>query len=292
MKTFQLLFLILSISLLGACKPDLPDSPQLNPDSQGGRDINPDAPRFWKGSRLPLEISISEDFDNDFVGFYDTDSEDNPFEQMQQNWEDAVPGRTLFTLGHESVTNYEPSSMRGFDDNEIGIYKSYGWYDDISSGALAVTQYFAYRRNIGSPNEYLDMIHADIVLNYRHYLFTMDENNDSRFDLPTVVSHELGHLLGIGHIDSNNAVMNSFLRKNEVKRDLFSLDTDAIEDLYVSGGSSNLNTGQSNLIPSSFSSGAPHPNEGKRVKGMIELRPDGLCQHYEDGQLIHQHVRP
>lgn len=290
MKNFQILWATITFLLLAGCEPELPDAPKLNPDSLGGQETNPNAPRYWKNNRLPLKIYISEDFETDFSGFYDPEDEKNPFEQMQQNWEAAVPDKELFTLDLDTVSNFEPNSMSGFDDNEIGIYKSYTWYDDISSGALAVTQFYAYRRNTGTPSEHLEMIHSDIVLNYRDYDFTMDESNGLDFDLPTVVNHELGHLLGLGHIDFNEAVMNSFLRKNEVKRELFSLDSKEIEDLYEDYTYS-LTSGDSQLLPSFSTSGGSHPKDGERVQGMIELMADGECRHYENGELVYKHER-
>lgn len=291
MKIIPVLSFIFAFLLAAGCKPDLPDSSKLNPDSLGGQEVNPNAPRYWKNNRLPLNVYISEDFETDFTGFYTPGSDKNPFEEVQEKWEAAVPGKDLFTLGLNTVTNYAPNDMDGFDDNEIGIYKSYTWYNDISSDALAVTQFYAYRRNTGSSSEHLEMIHADITLNYRDYRFTMDETNQfDYFDLPTVVSHEMGHLLGLGHIDFNEAVMNSLLRKNEVKRELFSLDSNAIKNLYENHTYS-LTSGSSSLLPSFSTSGEPHPQDGKRVKGMIELMADGKCRHYENGELVHEHKR-
>lgn len=279
-------FIFLSLCILAGCKPDVPSTPKFN--TLGGSDPDPDAPRYWRDGKLPLNVYVSEEFENDFVGFYDSETEKNPIEQIQQTWDASVSGKQFFNLDLAYVDNYQPSSMDGFDDNEIGIYKSHTWYSDVSSGALAVTQFYALRRNIGTSNEYLDMQHADIVLNYSNYSFTMDENNNQDFDLLTVVSHELGHLLGLGHIDFNEAVMNSFLSKSEVKRELFSLDENAIQNLYEQGSSSS--SFSSNLLPSFSTAGGPHPDEGERVQGMIELMADGTCRHYENGHLTHQHT--
>jgi hypothetical protein len=226
---------------------------------------------------------------------------------MQQNWEDAVPRKTLFTLGLSNIENYAPSSVGYFSPpsslegsrdgtynasqtNQIGIYKSYTWYSNISSGALAVATFSAYRRNQGSPTEHLEMSHADIIINYRDYDFTMDEGDSFDFDLPTVVHHELGHLLGLAHIGSTSAVMSSTLSSGQVKRSLRSIDSSSIKDLYEDHTYA-LTSGSSNLLPSFSTDGAPHPKEGERVQGMIELMADGNCRHYENGKLTHQHAR-
>jgi hypothetical protein len=291
MKTFPFFVFICTVVLLSGCMPDLPKSPQLNPNSLGGQDTDPEAPRYWKNNKLPLQVYISEDFETDFTGFYDSNTENNPFEQMQENWENAVPGKTLFALELGNVPNYAPSDTDDFlVDGQIGIYKSYTWYSNISSGALAVATFAAYRRNTGSSSEHLEMSHADIIINYRDYDFTMDEGNSFDFDLPTFVHHELWHLLGLAHIGSTSAVMSSTLSSGQVKRSLRSIDSSSIKDLYEDHTYA-LTSGSSNLLPSFSTDGAPHPKEGERVQGMIELMADGNCRHYENGKLTHQHAR-
>lgn len=290
MRIFQVICLAIVFLHLAGCKPDLPDSKELRPDSLGGREINPDAPRYWKSSHFPLEVYISESFETEFNGYYDATTEKNPFEKMQISWEETLPNKELFTLDLEYVENFEPTKMSGHDDNQIGIYKSHSWYINISPTALAVTQFYAYRRNTGRANEHLEMIHADIVLNYNHHNFTMDEGGEYGFDLPTVVHHELGHLLGLGHLKARGAVMNSTISTVEVKRELLQADSQAIQDLYVSDGQ-NLTSADSGLVPSFSTDGAPHPQDGEKVQGMIELMADGSCRHYQNGKLVREHGR-
>jgi hypothetical protein len=280
--------LIILTMILGLTACDSGDEPTVGsvptdtiPDSLS------EVPRYWMNDDLPLDVRISEDFETDFTGFYDPYVELNPFEQMQQNWEDALPGKTFFGV-NELVMNQSYTNMDDFNDGEIGVYKSYTWYPELPSEALAVTRYLAYRRNVGSSNEFLEMAHADIIINYSDYDLTMDETNNLEFDLPTTINHELGHLLGLAHIGSSSAVMSNTLSSGQVKRSLFSLDSNSIRDLYEDHTYA-LTSGSSSSLPSFSTDGTPLPKEDEHVQGMIELMADGDCRHYENGELMLTH---
>jgi hypothetical protein len=283
--------LIILTMILGLTACDSGDEPTVGsvptdtiPDSLS------EVPRYWMNDDLPLLVKISEDFETDFTGFYDPFTELNPFDQMQQNWEDAVPGKTFFVFLSEAAMNQPYINIDDFNDGEIGVYKSYTWYPEFPSEAVAVTRYLAYRKNVGSSNEFLEMAHADIIINYRDYDFTMDETNNLEFDLPTTVNHELGHLLGLAHIGSTSAVMSSTLSSGQVKRSLRSIDSSSIKDLYEDHTYA-LTSGSSSSLTSFSTDGTPLPKEDEHVQGMIELMADGDCRHYENGKLTYEHSR-
>jgi hypothetical protein len=116
------------------------------------------------------------------------------------------------------------------------------------------------------------MAHADIFLNYRDYNFAMDELNTH--DLPTILNHELGHLLGLGDVGQSSAdVMFGSLQTDESRRTLSGFDETSIQDLYTNHAYSSEDSG----------------GEGELVVGIMALTAAGDCNHYENGELMHTH---
>lgn len=52
------------------------------------------------------------------------------------------------------------------------------------------------------------IVEADIALNAQHHLFSVDPEADSAYDLVGLLTHELGHVLGLDHLEEQeHAVM-------------------------------------------------------------------------------------
>jgi Matrixin len=103
--------------------------------------------------------------------------------------------------------------------------------DPLANGALAITviTFDAHAREI---------LDADVVLNGEHgfAFFDHDARNEgmSTYDLQNVLTHELGHLLGLGEdMTDIDATMYAFSQPGETgKRDLEVVDKDSIASLY------------------------------------------------------------
>jgi predicted Zn-dependent protease len=103
--------------------------------------------------------------------------------------------------------------------------------DPLANGALAITviTFDAHAKQI---------LDADVVLNGEHgfAFFDHDARNEgmATYDLQNVLTHEFGHLLGLGEdFDDNAATMYAFSQPGETgKRDLEVVDRDSIADLY------------------------------------------------------------
>jgi hypothetical protein len=103
--------------------------------------------------------------------------------------------------------------------------------DPLANGALAITviTFDAHAKQI---------LDADVVLNGEHGFdfFDHDARGEgmSTYDLQNVLTHELGHLLGLGEdFNDNEATMYAFSQPGETgKRDLELVDRDSIADLY------------------------------------------------------------
>lgn len=68
-------------------------------------------------------------------------------------------------------------------------------------------------------------IEADVLVNASDYRYSYDLAENGKIDFESLILHELGHVLGIDHID-NGGVMNAFLAAGVVRRDL---DQETIE---------------------------------------------------------------
>lgn len=185
--------------------------------------------------------------------------------------------------------NYESYGNDGVN----GIYKSYTWYNTLSSFALAVTYSTGERIHQGTAAEYIRLDTSDILVNYRDFKFSIDPNDndldengnsDIRYDLPTVLLHELGHFIGLGHVFNSPAptIMAPRINSKTIKREVFPIDFDNINSLYEKyfGATPVLTS-----VTSALGTQSDEPRQGDRVIIIQELRSDNKCYHYEDGEL-------
>ena len=86
-------------------------------------------------------------------------------------------------------------------DNTMAIYKASTWNQELPRTALAVTQIFGIRHNNGTPSEYVQIIEADVLINWSYQFYPTVV---SGYDLYSVALHELGHFLGLGHVYDYN----------------------------------------------------------------------------------------
>lgn len=126
------------------------------------------------------------------------------------------------------LTNYRPLEIADYlrDPNHV-ISKPTQWFSDIQSTTIAITSY-SYQT---STNR---IVNADIVLNLENYNFS-DNPNNQEVDLESTFLHELGHFLGLKHVEKSvdpNSIMNPSLPKGEEKRTLSAGDIQYLESVY------------------------------------------------------------
>jgi hypothetical protein len=228
----------------------------------------------WKPESFPLKISLSEDFRNDFFPEDRFENNLNVMDKMLETWDLEIKDNVLFELPTPLKSNRDYETLIEYKDKEIGIYKSYQWFEELHTGTLAVTQYFGVRKNKGTPYEYLELLHADIVFNYRDFFFTTHKLETSEYDLPSVLLHEIGHLLGLPHENKPQSlsVMRPYLGPSDVQRTLFERDKINLGMQYPSQNSSSIV--QQNGPPSSPKKESPPP---LIERGVIELNARGEC---------------
>lgn len=238
----------------------------------------------WPSSRRPIALKLSSDLSNEITAGMITNGL-NPLEQMAKVWNDSIASNTFFTVPFSASANTGYADLDSFQDGQMGIYRSNGWFSDVSSGALAITQYYGYLRSSSTLGSYVELTEADIIINNRNFNgdFTYDaipysQDGIYQWDLPSVVLHEMGHFLGMCHDSGHSSVMRPYYGKT--RRSLYSFDITKITDLYVN----NVNTlaGSSNL-------NAVTAAEGTFVRGRTELMKNGECIHYINGKEVYRH---
>lgn len=274
------------LALLTSCGPTT-TTQTISPNSFGGSGGASTLPMRWNrdftqaGNRLDLRIHDA--FDG---------AEETQIINMMNLWDAAVsPQMKFFTDAKTESTADLPASVSslgpGGTPNEFGIYKSTDWFNELSSGALAVTQYFGSTGTINGQ-QYQIIAHADIIMNMRGNLPYSLNNTAGTYDFASVVLHEVGHLIGLLHNNTLSSVMYPFLGQNSIKQTLTALDTSNIRANY-----SDLLGLQAEMNPVVLGAQTEQANipDGTPIHGLIYQMPDGECQHYINGELVSTHSR-
>jgi hypothetical protein len=266
----KLLGLFFIVSLLASCQPQTKTTPAAAPTLSGSCTVGQ-----WSALGTGnLNLTISSDFSS---------TEKSLLEQAAGEWNSAIPGKNFFTVPFNPATTRGFATVSEFKDNELGIYKSTAWFPDVSSQALAITQFYGYVRSKPNLGNYIDLTHADIIVNYYNFgnkLTTTLPAYSSDFDLPTVVLHEMGHFLGLCHETTHQSIMQPYY--NSTQRTLMAYDKIKINDLYTNNYVTPMLANKAGLNAITIPNGTP-------IRGVIELRSNGKCMHYINGKLVYEH---
>lgn len=210
-------------------------------------------------------MKISDQFAND---------EDQAIRDMANAWSDSLNQATQFMDAAYVTPELNSLDMAQYEDSVIGVYKMSAWPSALPATALAVTQLIGVRKNIGRASEYIDIQHADILVNYDYFAFSTD--NTEGYDLQTIVLHEMGHLLGLYHDNSSveESVMYPSITRSVENRAPKERDVRSIETLYGVSRSGSFNNNHAIAGNSSLQEEGPSADE-EVVVIQFELMADG-----------------
>jgi hypothetical protein len=256
--------------------------PSAKTVTTGGAGGNPNAPSRWPFGAFPKTTVISEDF---------TNAEELELRRAATSWSTTVGGgANFFSIPVGLVT--DRSGVADLDqllDGEFGIYKSAPWHPDLPSMALAVTQLFGVRHNHGSASEYVEIIEADILMNFTWpYAPTVNGG----YDLFSVSLHEMGHFLGLNHVFdfSLDSVMFTSIGQGTTFPSPGAHDVLVVKNRYqmalMAGGA---RATRQAVTREPASTRADVLKSGNGVRILIELYSDGHCIHRENGIPVLKH---
>jgi hypothetical protein len=274
----QLALLVLNLMILASCTP----SKTTDAAATSGN-INSSAPYLWSAAAFPRDLKISDQFSTDEV---------SNITSMSSAWETAVEDKKNF-FNHGATRVAEISSPT-LDLNSLGedgvegIYKIVNWPTSLPGSALAVTQLFGRRFNIGTSSEFVRIEHADILINEHLYNFrTSNTHVNGSYDLRTVLLHEMGHYLGLNHRFGDTVMVPSIGEFSNNRTPTNTDRSDIASKYSITLGSGSSSAVVANTVSTKY---VPQNNDsGKKIKILIELMSDGECVHKEDGAVIQRH---
>lgn len=140
---------------------------------------------------LPITIQVPEEYLSD-AGYVQA------FENSVETWNSAL-GTNIFSLDFKGVdvSTTKPLPLKSGDfveDNLFSLIFPSQWVTNSHADVLAVTV-FSYAERTKR------IVHADVIFNKKNFNFTTSEIVPlNSVDLESVLTHELGHFLGLGHV--------------------------------------------------------------------------------------------
>ena len=279
------LVMILALAVFPGCQQDSAPTTTLKARASytpygSGEEL----PLRWADAQLVHGLTLK--ISNTVAPDLDYGDGNNGYVDGANEWNTGLPGKTFFALPFVTVANRQKSQLVSYFDDEMGIYKAQTWFAEVGSGALAITQFFGVRRT-NSSGQYIELQHADIILNYHDYAFSSDADDFTKYDLPSVILHEMGHFIGLRHEYSTyESVMRPSLGSYESERQIYPADLTKLEHNY---DVPHVETLTAAAGPNVRAAGISSSQEPEMIQGRFELRANGRCVHFINGKVVGEH---
>ena len=190
------------------------------------------APNGWQS--LPIAYSVEKNF---------SDEQLKGLQAAMATWETAT-GKKLFAYkGKSNDTGAKfPDLFTSLGDNINGMYNDDNWKKNDKSDQVLATTIWG-----NLDNNYKVITTADIHYNTQIYfianaLTNKPKDNREIVDMQSLATHEVGHLLGLAHIDEKDdaqSIMNPslYIGQGMATRALTPNDIKRIQKIYGCNGS-------------------------------------------------------
>lgn len=244
------------IFVLGACAPQNEEAFLTTRSAASSENM----PSRWPANAFPIQLNISDAFSPD---------EADAVKDMANQWSLSTNNKINFFDTTGNTTEKGNVNINSYNDGQMAIYKLTTWPTEFPASALAVTQVFGTKINVGSSSAYIKIEHADIMINYEGFDFSTDYGFG--YDFQTVVLHEMGHFLGLYHDNTSSveSIMFPSISRFRDNRSPKERDTINIETLY--GVNSSVTAANKNFIPTLY----PKESFGEKVVIIYEMYPGG-----------------
>lgn len=234
-------------------------------------------PMVWKGGlrAFPIELEIADKFSPFYA---------DAIKNAANSWTESIDYATRDFFTFSSDRPEKDSSDVNFyrHDSNMGVYLLENWPANFSRATLAVTQLSGEIKEIGQSSEYLEIHHADILVNDYYFNSPIQSFN---YDMETVILHEMGHFLGLLHDNGhpNDTVMYPTISGSDEKRTPLTRDIRNLKQKYNIG-----------MISPQQSERAQAMRRNEKTPGepftlILELRTNGKCAHFLNGELVYEH---
>jgi hypothetical protein len=181
----------------------------------------------WQLQNDPLRVVVADQVAN----YMPAEILNNVFLQ----WNNTATDFDFFSTPIETTVNIDSSKLADYrNDPSFGIYHVTNWPQLLGENTIAVTaNYYNTNGIIRDGIKYFQLTHSDVLINFKNFVFSSTAQAHG-FDLPSVIIHELGHIIGMNHApyEFPDSVMRRTATETDIFRNLTTYDVTTVQNFY------------------------------------------------------------